>query len=251
MSTRSYLVFGLALTAAAAASQARAGRELVTFPETFAEGVRYATVTRGNIKEDIFTSQAAIDAAKADKPLPSGSVITLVDYRDGKLFRYVVMEKRTGWGAEYPPERRNGEWEYQAFNADKIGEPERRHRPLFRLSQAERAAGVCAHLPSNEAFAISPELDMLNRTRQMRRVVIAALGLGLLTSQPVFSAPAPAVNGNVPSVAPALDKYLQGPVAALWQRPELSLRDRSIVTLAALIARNATADTGLPRPGPR
>jgi len=31
----------------------------------------------------------------------------------------VVMEKRTGWGAEYPPERRNGEWEYQAFNADK------------------------------------------------------------------------------------------------------------------------------------
>jgi 4-carboxymuconolactone decarboxylase len=83
---------------------------------------------------------------------------------------------------------------------------------------------------------------MLNRTRPMRRVVIAALGLGLLTSQPVFSAPAPAVNGNVPSVAPALDKYLQGPVAALWQRPELSLRDRSIVTLAALIARNATAE---------
>jgi hypothetical protein len=29
------------------------------------------------------------------------------------------MEKRTGWGAEYPPEKRNGEWEFQAFNADK------------------------------------------------------------------------------------------------------------------------------------
>jgi hypothetical protein len=23
------------------------------------------------------------------------------------------------WGAEYPPEKRNGEWEFQAFNADK------------------------------------------------------------------------------------------------------------------------------------
>jgi hypothetical protein len=46
-------------------------------------------------------------------------VITLVDYRDGKLFRYVVMEKRTGWGAGYTPEKRNGEWKYQAFNADK------------------------------------------------------------------------------------------------------------------------------------
>jgi hypothetical protein len=33
------------------------------------------------------------------------------------LFRYVVMEKRTGWGAEYPAEKRNGEWESQAFRA--------------------------------------------------------------------------------------------------------------------------------------
>ena len=29
------------------------------------------------------------------------------------------MEKRTGWGAEYPADLRNGEWEYQAFGADK------------------------------------------------------------------------------------------------------------------------------------
>jgi hypothetical protein len=120
MKTRSLLGAALALTAGAAVVwQAQAGRELVAFPENFADGVRYATVTRGNIKEDIFTSRNAIDAAKAGKKLPSGTVITLVDYRDGKLFRYVVMEKRTGWGAEYPPEQRNGEWEFQAFNADK------------------------------------------------------------------------------------------------------------------------------------
>jgi signal transduction histidine kinase len=56
---------------------------------------------------------------KQDKVLPSGTVFTLVDYRDGKLFRYVVMEKRSGWGAEYPPEKRTGEWEFQAFNADR------------------------------------------------------------------------------------------------------------------------------------
>ncbi len=29
------------------------------------------------------------------------------------------MEKRTGWGTEYPDNVRNGEWEYQAFKADK------------------------------------------------------------------------------------------------------------------------------------
>jgi hypothetical protein len=93
--------------------------ELIKFPERFTEGVLYATVERGNVKEDIFTSRAAIEAAKAGRPLPSGTVITLVDYRDGKLFRYVVMEKRAGWGADYPEDKRNGEWEYLAFNADR------------------------------------------------------------------------------------------------------------------------------------
>ena len=37
----------------------------------------------------------------------------------GDLVAYTVMEKRTGWGTEYPDNIRNGEWEYQAFTADK------------------------------------------------------------------------------------------------------------------------------------
>jgi hypothetical protein len=98
--------------------QVRADGELVKFPETFADGILYATVTRGTLKEEIFTSRAAIDAVKAGQPIPSGTAITLVDYRDGKLFRYVVMEKRAGRGAAYSPEKRNGEWEFQAFNPD-------------------------------------------------------------------------------------------------------------------------------------
>jgi len=106
------LVAGLVL-------QVRADGELVKFPEAFADGVLYATVTRGTLKEEIFASRAAIEAVKAGQPIPSGTAITLVDYRDGKLFRYVVMEKRAGWGASYPPEKRNGEWEFQAFNPDK------------------------------------------------------------------------------------------------------------------------------------
>jgi hypothetical protein len=35
-----------------------------------------------------------------------------------KVVGYTVMEKRTGWGAEYPADMRNGEWEYRAFKAD-------------------------------------------------------------------------------------------------------------------------------------
>jgi 4-carboxymuconolactone decarboxylase len=42
------------------------------------------------------------------------------------------------------------------------------------------------------------------------------------------------------TVSPALDKYAQGTLAGLWKRPDLEPRDRSIVTLGALIARNQT-----------
>lgn len=44
------------------------------------------------------------------------------------------------------------------------------------------------------------------------------------------------------AVAPVLDKYVQGPIADLWKRRALSPRDRSIVTVAALLARNQTGE---------
>jgi 4-carboxymuconolactone decarboxylase len=47
---------------------------------------------------------------------------------------------------------------------------------------------------------------------------------------------------DVRTVAPALEKYAQGAVAELWKRPGLSPRDRSIVTISALIARNQTIE---------
>jgi 4-carboxymuconolactone decarboxylase len=51
----------------------------------------------------------------------------------------------------------------------------------------------------------------------------------------------PTVN-DITTVAPALEKYAQGPLADLWKRPGLTPRDRSIVTIAALIARNQTIE---------
>jgi 4-carboxymuconolactone decarboxylase len=44
------------------------------------------------------------------------------------------------------------------------------------------------------------------------------------------------------TVAPALERYAKGPLADLWKRPELEPRDRSLVTVAALIARNQTIE---------
>src|SRR4051812_45221197 len=48
---------------------------------------------------------------------------------------------------------------------------------------------------------------------------------------------------DVRTVAPALAKYAQGTLLGdVWKRPGLAPRDRSIVTLAALIARNQTIE---------
>lgn len=43
--------------------------------------------------------------------------------KTANILGYTVMEKRAGWGAEYPENVRNGEWEYQAFRADKMPNP--------------------------------------------------------------------------------------------------------------------------------
>jgi hypothetical protein len=118
----------------------RAGGDKVAFPETFANGVLYTTVDRADNKQyrELYAPKAAIDAVEAGRPIPSGTVITMVNFKaklnaagepekdaNGRFMKteeiagYAVMEKRAGWGGEYPDDVRNGEWEYQAFKPDK------------------------------------------------------------------------------------------------------------------------------------
>lgn len=91
----------------------------VTFPSNLDRLIHYTTVKRGNVTEHLLTSQEAIDAIKLGKPAPAGTHVVLVDYRDSKVFRYFVMEKRDGWGADYDVQRRTGDWQFQAFKPDK------------------------------------------------------------------------------------------------------------------------------------
>jgi cytochrome P460 len=133
----------IALAAFAATSLSivvRAGGDKVAFPENYAKGVLYTTVDRPDVKQsrELYTSAEAIAAVKAGQPIPSGTVFTMVNYKaklnaagepekdaNGRFIKteeiagIAVMEKRAGWGAEYPDDLRNGEWEYQAFKADK------------------------------------------------------------------------------------------------------------------------------------
>jgi hypothetical protein len=90
----------------------------VTFPE-LDRLTHYTTVTRGDVTEHMLTSREAIDAAQNGRPIPHGTHVVLVDYREGEVHRYFVMQKGEGWGADYDDRRRTGDWQYQWFWPDR------------------------------------------------------------------------------------------------------------------------------------
>jgi len=133
------LVPVVAVTVAALAVPGAAGPDKIAYPANWKDHVLYTTVDRYDVKQyrELYAStQAAVDAMKAGKALPAGTVLTLIQYKaqvdaagkpikdakgrfvKGDLIAHAVMEKRAGWGTEYPAEWRNGEWEYAAFGAD-------------------------------------------------------------------------------------------------------------------------------------
>jgi Cytochrome P460 len=135
------------------AGAALAGSELVSYPEGYGENfTHYTTRNRDDERKQvvrIFANQAALASAKAGGPLESGAVIVMEVYKaeldadgtpvkgsDGlfvpsELAAITVMEKRAGWGADYPEAWRNGEWEYAAFTADAHAPVERDYQPCF------------------------------------------------------------------------------------------------------------------------
>jgi plastocyanin len=144
MHRMSKLLAATTLVLAAAAlvlvvARSHAGPEKVAFPAGYKDGVLYTIADRYDIKQyrELYVSPpAAVQAAKDGKPLPDGTVLTMIQYKaqvdpqgnplkdargrflKGDLVGYAVMEKRQGWGAEYPDDLRNGDWEYGAFLAD-------------------------------------------------------------------------------------------------------------------------------------
>lgn len=109
----------LAMGAIAMAAWASDVSSPVQFPKNYKQGVHYATVERGNVREEIYTSREAIEAARKNQPLPDGTVILMEDYRDGKLLRYIAMEKKPGHGATQPADVRTGDWAFQSFGPDR------------------------------------------------------------------------------------------------------------------------------------
>ena len=117
------IVATLSLAAVALTVGVRAGGEKIAFPENYAKGVLYTTVDRPDNKQyrELYSTPEAIAAVKAGQPIPSGSVLTLVQHKaKARRRRQSGTETPTaassrasssatrswrskhGWGSEYP-----------------------------------------------------------------------------------------------------------------------------------------------------
>lgn len=151
------LALGLAYLAA---NEAAAGPELVAYPKGFERDfVLYNKVDRPDRKtvRFMYADPAAVEAARPGEELPHGTVLVMEDHKaqldgetavvdgDGRLVptdevtNLFVMEKQAGWGADYPPEKRNGEWEYAWFLADGTAKADARFDGCFACHQSRAA----------------------------------------------------------------------------------------------------------------
>ena len=142
----------LTLSVVLVAVPGSAGPEKIAFPANYKDHVLYATLDRYDNKQyrELYGTPDAVKAVREGKPIPSGTVLTLIQFKaqvdaagnpikdangrfvKGELVGFTVMEKRTGWGAEYPDDIRNGEWEYSAFTADQKFNDKANYKACFQ-----------------------------------------------------------------------------------------------------------------------
>ena len=137
----------------------------VTFPDDYKQTfVKYHTISFPATRQVryYYANKAAIDAAKANKPLPAGSYLFAEVYaakldankqpvmgKDGffepeKLLLFTAMQSGADWGKNFPDMLRNADWNYAIFSTDK------QHRPI---NQAECLG---CHVPlSNTSYVFT------------------------------------------------------------------------------------------------
>ena len=168
---RFQIAMTLAVTGAAAAlmlaGPSQAGGEKVAFPDNWAKGTLYSQVDRHDIKQyrELWAGPGVVEAVRRGLPVPDGAVLTLIQFKaqadaagnpvkgangrfvKGDVLAYAVMEKRKGWGTEYAQDIRNGEWEYQAFTADKKVNEKANLRACFQCHKPHEKMDFVISLP--------------------------------------------------------------------------------------------------------
>ena len=148
-------------------------RSGVTFPDDYKSTfTKYHAIDFPATKQVryYYANKAAVEAAKAGKPLPNGAVLFAEVYsaklddaknpvknaegrfEADKLMFYTAMARDAGWGKDIPEMLRNDEWNYAVFTLDK------KHRP--GVNQAE-------------CFACHKPLDKVSYTFTLKELAAA------------------------------------------------------------------------------
>ncbi|MEO8017040.1 MAG: cytochrome P460 family protein [Pseudomonadota bacterium] len=115
----SSLPAGAAAVAHAVDPAAQLRKSRMTFPASFPKDfVMYAETLdekRKSTKRS-YVNHAGLDAARARKELPPGSIIVVENGPAARPTSYAAMEIEKGWGAHIPGILRNGDWSYALFD---------------------------------------------------------------------------------------------------------------------------------------
>jgi cytochrome c553 len=160
-----FALFWSSLPAAPAADTSPAGPAVpskMTMPANFPKGfTAYQTQSEEGTITKRFANSIAWKAAKANQPLPGGSILLQVSYKAekdaagkevaGAVQSYSAMESQAGWGNTVPLLLRNGDWDYALFSADGT-----------RRDQLNQAPCLACHKPQ-EANSYVFTLDVLRK----------------------------------------------------------------------------------------
>ena len=130
------LSWGLGLVVAGFGMAAFAGGERITFPHDYKSTyTQFSAGERMNGEQYAieFANDVALAGARSGGPLPNGAQLVMEVYKPkvdadgepvrdsdgarlpGDLAAVAVMEKQAGWGAAYPEDVRNGDWDFGLF----------------------------------------------------------------------------------------------------------------------------------------
>ncbi len=162
--------------AAKSAQLANVAKSGVTFPANWrADYKAYEVIDFPAAKQvrHYYANPAALQAAKAGKPMPDGAALLAVVYAaqldaskqpvkgaDGhfvaeQAVAYTAMAREAGWGADIPEMLRNENWNYAAFTAAgqarSINQAEclACHKPLDKTSYMFTLGKLTAHAQAN------------------------------------------------------------------------------------------------------
>jgi hypothetical protein len=158
-----FQLVGLATAAALfMTTAALAGPERVAYPDGYRSNfVRYTAIDRDDRKivRFMYVTRDALVAAAHDQAMPDGTVIVMEDHKavldaagvplrdtagrfvpEDAVTNIFVMEKGKGWGADYPEDVRNSDWDYAWFIGDGSRKPDAKFDGCFSCHKAQAAA---------------------------------------------------------------------------------------------------------------